>query len=314
MFKTIESCIQEDDLTSIKKIISSGKECGRRLYEVSFGLKERWVLYSIELGRLEILKYFVKHFLSLANVKPLYYAAFFDRREIIEYLLSLNESPFCGLEGAVASCNLSLCEYFYSLCRPIDWNMLLFDVVETYDKNMIRWCVDKLDNVELVNCSIFEALYDGSQTTEEIVEMIDFLVDELGIATEGGLCYIVSEGTIETVKYFVQKGYASKTDIRVSARDALINNDQEKVSYLFEHLEDGPKFARKIIRRVLNFYLSSHRRKFEVKEEDESFIEPDNVSFLLSYLEKDEASQVFLRKVVNKLKKLPRYLSMFEDI
>lgn len=303
--KTVESCIRENDLVSLEKILSRGKECGRDLRKIAFDVKKRWVQCSIELDRLEVLKYFVEHFDSISNAEPLYYAAYFERQEMIDYLLLRGENPVEGLEGAITSCNLSLCEHFFPLCDTEDRIMLPFLAVQTYDKNVIRWCVEKLDN-RRVNSSLFEALYDGSQTTEEIVRMIDFLVDELGVPTEGGLSYIVSEGTLEAVEYFIRRGFASQKDIRDGTRDALVNCDTKKASYLFEQLEHGPKFARKIIRRVVNFCLAPRHRRFEAEEQDESFTEIDNVIFLLTYIrnQEDEASQVFFGRVLEKFKKL----------
>lgn len=307
MFKTtVESCIQKNDLVSLEKVISSRKECGRSLHKTPFEVKKRWIQYAIELGRLEVLKYFVEHFDNISNAEPLYFASYFGRQEMVDYLLLRGENPVEGLEGAIASCNLSLCEHFFPLCDTEDRIMLPFLAVQTYDKTIIRWCIKKLGDVRRIDPSIFEALYDGSQTTEEIVAMIDFLVDELGVPTEGGLCYIVSEGTLEAVEYFIQRGFASQKDIRDGTRDALINCDTKKASYLFEQLEHGSKFARKIIRRVVNFCLAPRHRRFEAEEEDESFAEIDNVVFLLTYIrsQKDEASQVFFRKIIRTFKKL----------
>lgn len=280
--KSVEKCIVDGDLETLKFIIENNCEFGVYGEMDTKSLYSRIVFFAMEMGKKDILFHILeskRNYFSEHDI--MHHAGLLSDKETI--LLIEKKFPDYNRKtaatGAAMKGDLELLKFLAPTLEDRDWEEVLVDAIEGRSKECVSYAMEmylKENSVENLCPSIYESATSNVHSSEENFEYLKYLVEELGICLNGMLEYAVSYENLRDIKYLVEKGLVDQEVVSNSTEHALYARDVEIFNYLLDLTEDKKDLADTISLYVI----------------DESYILPDYLDemtmFVVKHLDNQE--------------------------
>lgn len=282
--KSVEKCIVDDDLESLRAILSTETELGFFLGKINMYVAVKWFVLAMEMNREEICKYLIDTHSCLVDFNySLYFAAIVGSNEIITYLLDKGNSYILkGMEGAAHAGRIDLLERF-SLLGSSNWELLFNESLCTHRRESLVWILGKIDKETLF--VQYDNVSDGTRTEKEVTDMLDFLIVDLKLPTVD--TFFARQNSLVSA-YFLKHNLVSQEEILSCFEELCSRNDVPLLELALSKIEDKKKACERFDLGSISDFHSEELKSFVME-----FVEKHNKEYSHNILHRERPNPEF---------------------